>query len=71
MVWMVIGGPLAVVVASIATAVIAFRGADPVVRDAPAARVQATSIARQPAMVARNHAATGQAPAVRPAVAGR
>lgn len=63
MVWMVIGGPLVVVVAAIATAVIAFRGADPVVTAAPAARAQqASSIAAQPAMVGRNHAATGQAP---------
>ncbi|NWG74270.1 MAG: nitrogen fixation protein FixH, partial [Rubrivivax sp.] len=30
MVWLVIGGPLAVVVAGIVTAVIAIRGADPV-----------------------------------------
>ena len=67
MVWMVIGGPLVVVVAGIATAVIAFRGADPVVSGSPAARVQASSIATQPAMVGRNHAATGQAPGVLPA----
>ena len=37
MVWLVVGGPLAVVVAALVTAVIAYRGADTVVRDDPAA----------------------------------
>ena len=45
MVWLVIGGPLAVVLAGIATAVIAFSGADTVV-----------STSSTPAMQARNHA---------------
>lgn len=49
--WLVVGGPLAVVVAGIVTAVIAVRGADPVVSRAEAA-------ADEPAMQARNHAAT-------------
>lgn len=52
MVWLVIGGPAVVVVAGITTAVIAIRGADPVLDT------------RQPtAMQSRNHAATpGGAP---------
>jgi hypothetical protein len=60
MVWLVIGGPLAVVVAGIVTAVIAVRGADPVLdtRAAPAGQVQAET----PAMQGRNHAATPQQP---------
>lgn len=53
MVWLVIGGPLAVVVAGIATAVIAIRGADPIVSAAGAEQPQA-----RPAVQARNHAAT-------------
>ncbi|WP_326537162.1 nitrogen fixation protein FixH [Pseudorhodoferax sp.] len=65
MVWMVIGGPLVVVVAGIATAVIAFRGADPVVT-APQAQVAAEeAFDLQPAMAGRNHAATGSVPAPR------
>ncbi len=60
MVWLVIGGPLTVVVAGIVTAVIAVRGADPVLdtRPAPAGQVQAET----PAMQGRNHAATPQQP---------
>ena len=53
MVWLVIGGPLVVVMASIATAVIAIRGADPLVETSARA---ATS--ERPAVQARNHAAT-------------
>ena len=49
MVWLVVGGPAAVVVASLATAVIAWRGADPVVSESAGAL--------QPAVKARNHAA--------------
>jgi len=56
MVWLVIGGPAAVVVAGIATAVIAINGADPVIREA--ATVVTTPDASTPAMQARNHAAT-------------
>jgi uncharacterized protein len=37
MVWLVIGGPAVVVVAGIVTAVIAYRGADPVVTAVPGA----------------------------------
>ncbi len=66
MVWMVIGGPLVVIVAGIATAVIAFRGADPVVTGRPAnVPAAAQPLGLQPAMVGRNHAATGTAPAPR------
>ena len=56
MVWLVIGGPAVVVVAAIATAVIAIRGADPVIRDAERPRTEAA--ADMPAQQARNHAAT-------------
>ncbi len=55
MVWLVVGGPAVVVVAAIATGVIAWRGADPVVSD-PVAVKGASPL--QPALVARNHAAT-------------
>lgn len=62
MVWLVLGGPAAVVVAAIGTAVVAYRGADEVLVAAPSARhtpVQPTSLT--PALVARNHAATASA----------
>jgi hypothetical protein len=66
--WLVVGGPLVVVVAAIGTAVIAIRGADPVLnkadfeRDLKAAHAlegQAKAKALetlQPAQQARNHA---------------
>lgn len=56
-VWMVFGGPAIVVVAAVATTVIAVRGADPEVRDRPAA-VAADAMA--PATQARNHAVSVQ-----------
>lgn len=56
MVWLVLGGPLAVVVAGIATAVIAVRGAEPVLTSQPVEK-----FADRPAVQGRNHAATGQA----------
>lgn len=72
--WLVVGGPLVVVVASIITAVIAIKGADPVLdkeeyeRDLKAiqslegqARVDAL-IQLQPAHQARNHAASPVVP---------
>ncbi|MFM2119094.1 MAG: hypothetical protein RL722_562 [Pseudomonadota bacterium] len=67
MVWLVVGGPALVVVASISTLVIAVRHPDPVVvsttapaEDAdPARKDPARAAALQPAMAARNHAATG------------
>jgi hypothetical protein len=54
MVWLVIGGPLLVVIAAIATAVIAFKNVDPVL-DTSIDQVTAPSEA--PAAKARNHAA--------------
>ena len=53
MVWLVVGGPAFVVVAAIATAVIAYRGADPVVK-----LPQQLQAYEQPAHKARNHAAS-------------
>jgi hypothetical protein len=58
MMWLVVGGPLAVVLAALFTAVVAVRGADPVVHRDMAV----------PALKARNHAATG---AVAPAEVGQ
>ena len=54
-VWMVIGGPAVVVVASFATLALAILNPDPVI-EAP--KTQAAS--DQPALQARNHAATPQ-----------
>ena len=60
MVWLVIAGPLVVVVAAITTAVIAVRGADPVLTEAEM-RPQAGQVgAATPAVQARNHAATAR-----------
>jgi hypothetical protein len=59
MVWLVVSGPAVVVVASIVSAVVAYRGADEVLVQTPSARhlpVQPTS--ETPAITARNHAAT-------------
>jgi uncharacterized protein len=58
MVWLVIGGPLAVVVASLVTAAIAAAGADDVLSDAVRQAGEARSQAHTPAVQARNHAAT-------------
>lgn len=55
MMWVVLGGPAIVVVAAIATGVIAWRGADTLVLDPVPV---ATSPALEPALTARNHAAT-------------
>ena len=58
MVWLVIGGPLAVVVAALFTAVLAVRGADPVIGGEGGDRVPSTAAGPlAPAMQARNHAA--------------
>jgi hypothetical protein len=57
MVWLVVGGPLLVVVASFVTLGLALRYPDPVLHAAPAAADD--SAALQPALQARNHAATG------------
>ncbi len=59
MVWLVVGGPLVVVVASVVTAVVAYRGADEVLVQAPSARqAPVRPDAQTPALAARNHAAT-------------
>lgn len=64
MVWLVLGGPAAVVVAAVVTAVIAIQGADPVIGVEGQAGRQAQRVgALTPAAVARNHAATPAAPA--------
>jgi len=59
MVWLVIAGPSAVVVAGVATAFIAFRGADVALLEGAAARGTAP-VATTPAVQARNHAATAR-----------
>ena len=51
--WLVVGGLGVVVAGSVALAVTAWTGADPVVLEAPAARTVATT----PALQGRNHAA--------------
>lgn len=58
MVWLVIGGPAIVVVAAIATGIVAWRGADPLVLEAPAVSAAPSNPTLAPAMTARNHAAT-------------
>ncbi|MDO9314595.1 MAG: nitrogen fixation protein FixH [Burkholderiaceae bacterium] len=59
MVWLVVGGPAVVVVASLVTAVVAYRGADEVLVETPSARHAPVSpTANTPAITARNHAAT-------------
>ena len=59
MVWLVLGGPAVVVVAAIATAVVAYRGADTVLTDAPTAQQSAAHPGPDmPAIQGRNHAAT-------------
>ena len=59
MVWLVVGGPAVVVVASLGTAVVAYRGADEVlVNTASAREVPVRPSAETPALTARNHAAT-------------
>lgn len=72
--WLVVGGPLVVVVAAIATAVIAVKGADPVLdksayeatlkeaRQLQGAQREQALIGLQPAHQARNHAASPVVP---------
>lgn len=57
-VWLVLGGPAVVVVAALTTAVIAYRTADVVLDTAPASAGSASDGAAEPALRARNHAAT-------------
>lgn len=64
MVWLTLSGPAIVVVAAVATAVIAFRGADPEVDKTalPAGKVSGQDAdPLTPAVWARNHAATATA----------
>jgi hypothetical protein len=56
-VWLVVSGPLAVVVASLVTAAIAVSGAEDVLTDA-SRNPSADDSASLPAIQARNHAAT-------------
>jgi uncharacterized protein len=59
MVWLVVGGPAVVVVASIWTGVVAYRGADEVLVKTQSARdVPVQPTGTTPALTARNHAAT-------------
>jgi hypothetical protein len=59
-VWLVIGGPLAVVVAGVATAMIAWSGADDILPSArPGSTAGSAAGAEVPAVQARNHATTG------------
>lgn len=73
--WLVVGGPLVVVIAAIITAVIAVKGADPLIdkeayeRDLKAAAENLQGQARQEALIklqpahqARNHAASPLVP---------
>ena len=59
MLWLVIGGPLAVVMASVATLLIALSHPDPLVSDT-AGMGAAKSSSLTPAIQARNHAAAAQ-----------
>ena len=59
MVWLVLSGPAVVVVAGVVTAIIAIRGADPIVTaEEVAQRHGGQAQAYMPAMQARNHSAT-------------
>jgi uncharacterized protein len=61
MVWLVVSGPLAVVVASLVTAVVAWTHIDPVISGSAADDVQVPANPKDrmaPALKARNHAAS-------------
>jgi hypothetical protein len=58
MMWLVLGGPAVVVVAAITTGVIAYVGADEVLKDPILAKPVVQPTGATPAMNARNHAAT-------------
>ncbi len=62
MMWLIIGGPLTVVVAALVTAAIAIRGADPVLPTQDEPQAGSTT----PAIQARNHAATPPPAAAKP-----
>lgn len=62
MVWLVIGGPLVVVIASFVTLGLAIKHPDPVLQSTAADETNSSApvdAAHTPAMQARNHAATG------------
>jgi hypothetical protein len=68
MLWLVLGGPLVVIVASFVTLALALSNPDPVLRTGPSAQAEAAASgdaspvvdpSRLPAQQARNHAATG------------
>lgn len=61
MVWLVIAGPVIVVMAGLLTFYLAARDPDPVLTVAPE-RLSTHDLSSAPAVVGRNHAATGQAP---------
>jgi hypothetical protein len=60
MLWLVIGGPLTVVIAATVTAVIAWRGADALEPMDPPTASASQSPSMQAAVKARNHAAAPQ-----------
>lgn len=69
--WLVVGLPLSAVLACVVTAVYILRGPDRVVMEDRLARAMAQEISRaepasQPALVGRNHSATGGAKHVQP-----
>ena len=60
-VWLVIAGPVAVVLAGAATAWVAWQHVDPVIVDAPVPATERDA-SNAPALKARNHAATPREP---------
>jgi uncharacterized protein len=60
-VWLVIAGPVAVVLASTVTAWVAWRNIDPVIREAPVPATERDA-SNAPALKVRNHAATPRQP---------
>jgi hypothetical protein len=69
--WLVVGLPLSAVLACVVTALYVLRGPDRVVVEDRLARAMAQEISRaepasQPALVGRNHSATGGAKHVQP-----
>ena len=72
-VWMVIGGPLSAVIGCLVTAVYIFQGPDRLVPDDAFTQAQVlreelrhSDAARQPALLGRNHSATGGAAHAKP-----
>lgn len=66
-VWLVVAGPLLVVIASFVTFYLAAHGQDPVLSSSPQVSESVTGAgnALAPAVQARNHAATGELPAAK------